>query len=104
MVALKRIRRLNSPNVAPDLRICDFFWLRSHDHSLTRLKINVSFENFDRQDFYLARCSDASHGYSAARYRYKESVSTKNIPFPLFLKCYATAMPTVHLLTNYATY
>jgi hypothetical protein len=53
MGALKRIRRLISPNVSPDFRVRDSFCLISHSHSLTRLKINA-FLNLDRQDFLSA--------------------------------------------------
>jgi len=63
VVALKRMRRLISPNVAPDFRICDFFWLRSHDHSLTRLKINASFE-FWSSTFLLGLFNFSNHCHS----------------------------------------
>jgi hypothetical protein len=44
VVTFKGIRRLTSSNVAPHFRVCDSFFLMSHSHSLTRLKINASFE------------------------------------------------------------
>ena len=52
VVTFKGIRRLTSSNVAPHFRVCDSFFLISHSHSLTRLKINASFEFLDRQDFF----------------------------------------------------